>query len=370
MLSYWEKTYWNENVDLCIVGSGLVGLFTALHAATLRPGIKITIVERSSLPLGASTKNAGFACFATIGEILDDLRTFDENTVIDTIRMRWEGLQLLKNLVQPEMMHYEPNGGYELLSEKEFDQYYPQYNYINQLIEEAIKHRNTITLVDQSISKLFHEKCFFNALEGQLNPVLLVNHLIKQCLKHGINILWNFDLQKYENVGDHYKLIASSNMSLNSKKIIFCTNAFTSRFFPDMDIKPARNQVLVVTSPELVRWNSCFHFNKGYIYFRNVDGKLLIGGARDVALQEEQTAEFGINPLIQEYLLQFISDKLEINSFQIHSQWSGIIATGRSKKPIIDEVESNVYTAVRLGGMGVAIGAGVGKAVAELALKD
>ncbi len=72
--SYWELKNWFTNVDFTIVGSGIVGLHCALALRERFPESKILVLEKGILPQGASTKNAGFACFGSLSEILDDLK--------------------------------------------------------------------------------------------------------------------------------------------------------------------------------------------------------------------------------------------------------------------------------------------------------
>ena len=55
--------------------------------------------------------------------------------------------------------------------------------------------------------------------------------------------------------------------------------------------------------------------------------------------------------------------------FEIESTWSGILGVGNTKKPIVQTISKNVSVAVRLGGMGVAIGSLVGEEGAELIFK-
>ena len=74
MISYWEKKYWFPHYDFIVVGSGIVGLCCALGIKEKYPNANVCIVERGAIPNGASTKNAGFACFGTVGELLDDLK--------------------------------------------------------------------------------------------------------------------------------------------------------------------------------------------------------------------------------------------------------------------------------------------------------
>mgnify|MGYP003533971316 CR=1 FL=1 len=70
--SYWEIKNWFTAVDFTIVGSGIVGLHCALTLREKYPNSKILVLEKGILPQGASTKNAGFACFGSASEILDD----------------------------------------------------------------------------------------------------------------------------------------------------------------------------------------------------------------------------------------------------------------------------------------------------------
>ena len=97
--SYWELKEWFTNIDFTIVGSGIVGLNCALELKKKYPKAKVLVLEKGMLPQGASSKNAGFACFGSLSELIDDLKTHSEEEVFNLVKNRWEGLQLLrKNL--------------------------------------------------------------------------------------------------------------------------------------------------------------------------------------------------------------------------------------------------------------------------------
>jgi glycine/D-amino acid oxidase-like deaminating enzyme len=106
-LSFWEKsTYLNDN-DFVIVGSGIVGLSTSIFLRQRYPTAKILVIERGYLPTGASTKNAGFACFGSPTELYDDLLTIPEDKVWETFEMRYAGLKTLFELITPNIVDYE-----------------------------------------------------------------------------------------------------------------------------------------------------------------------------------------------------------------------------------------------------------------------
>jgi hypothetical protein len=69
-------------------------------------------VLEKMLPHGASTKNAGFACFGSISEIIDDLKSHSEEEVYQLVTKRLEGLRLLGSL--GDAIDFKPYGGYEL----------------------------------------------------------------------------------------------------------------------------------------------------------------------------------------------------------------------------------------------------------------
>ena len=98
-LSFWEKEQYFSQIDYLIVGAGIVGYSTGLHLRKAYPKAKITIIERGNLPSGASSKNAGFACFGSATELFDDLSNFNSDTGWETVHKRWEGLKYLRELI-------------------------------------------------------------------------------------------------------------------------------------------------------------------------------------------------------------------------------------------------------------------------------
>src|SRR5690606_40215166 len=113
-LSYWEQKMYFSNVDFTIVGAGIVGLHCALKLRAKFPKQSIVVLERGLLPQGASTKNAGFACFGSVSELLDDLNTHSEDQVLELVEKRYKGLQQLKETLGSQQIGYKHYNGFEL----------------------------------------------------------------------------------------------------------------------------------------------------------------------------------------------------------------------------------------------------------------
>lgn len=369
-LSFWEEHFWFADYDFIIVGAGIVGLSTALNLKLKKPTLKIAVIDRNRTPLGASTKNAGFACFATVGEIVDDLENIPEEDVVKTIQMRWQGLKLLCENVGKKNMHYSECGGAEVFkSQENFEYYEDKLNHINLILKDITGNRETLEIRNNTETKLY-SKMIFNSLEGSLNPVLMINTLISRLKKLGVDIFLGYNVESFNSVSGGIHVVISGFKPIKTSKIILCTNAFSKKFFPNMDVKAVRNQVLISKRVDRLKLNGTFHHDKGYIYFRNYGERLLIGGARNMDPDTETTENFDSNSKIIDHLSDFAEKYILDGPFEIEREWSGIIASGQSKKPIIKAVEANVYAAIRLGGMGVAIGSHVAKQVSDLAYSD
>ena len=105
--SYWENKTWLSNIDFVIVGSGIVGLNCALELRLKHPKSKIVVLEKGLVPYGASTRNAGFACFGSLTEILSDLDSHSSLEVYELIKKRVSGLRRLRNLLGDKQISHK-----------------------------------------------------------------------------------------------------------------------------------------------------------------------------------------------------------------------------------------------------------------------
>ena len=132
-----------SNIDFAIVGSGIVGLNCAISLKRKHPNAKILVLEKGTLPQGASTKNAGFACFGSLSELIDDLKTHSEQEVFNLVDKRWKGLKLLRENLGDQNIDFQQNKGFELCETKEFfEECIAKKEQINQLLKFLIFQQN------------------------------------------------------------------------------------------------------------------------------------------------------------------------------------------------------------------------------------
>ncbi|WP_340106069.1 NAD(P)/FAD-dependent oxidoreductase [Rhodohalobacter sp. 8-1] len=355
--SYWETTEWLQPPDLLIVGGGIVGASTALFYKEKYPDCSVVIVDRGMMPEGASTRNAGFACIGSISEHLADMKTAGEDVVFGRIKRRWNGLNLLKETMGQESIGYEHTGGYEIFTdEKIFEECRERIPEINRQLQERIGIGNVYKATEFEGSP-----AIFNRVEGAINSGRLMRQLHRRIAKLYVETRWNCRIDSVENG----VVTLENDTQIQPVKIVLATNGFTKNLV-NLPINPARGYVFVTQNIEDLKWRGTFHYDEGYIYFRDVENRLLIGGARNVAKDDEETDEFGVNQVIKNHLIRFVNKTLKLPAdWEIEQEWSGIMGMTENKEPIIKQISPNTWVAAGLSGMGIAIGMEVAKGVVE-----
>ena len=367
-LSYWEHKTWISGIDFTVVGSGIVGLNCALRLRERFPSARIVVLEKGVWPQGASTKNAGFACFGSISEILSDLEHHSEEDVLQLAQNRWDGIQWLRAYLGDESIGFQNFGGHELFLEEQAESYaycLENLNRINDLLAPVYKapafkrHPNMFRfnkVVPHYIT---------NTFEGQLDTGRMMASLLLKAQKKHIHVLNANAVREYSECTNGVA-VKTDMFEFNTKKLCIATNGFAAQL-ADVPVKPARAQVLITKPIQNLGIKGTFHLEQGYYYFRNVDRRILLGGGRNLDFDTEETTEPGLTEVVQNKLETLLAEVILHNSpFEIERRWSGIMGVGTEKKPIIKQVAERVYCGVRLGGMGIAIGSFVGRELADL----
>lgn len=372
--SFWERDAFLTNIDFLIVGAGIVGLNAALFLRKHRPHDRIVVLERSGLPMGASTRNAGFACFGSMTELIDDLSQQDADEVWGLVARRYRGLGVLRKTVGDQQLHYQACGGYELFTNDQEEQYQrciEQLSYFNREMAGITREKETFQPADHLIPTLGLRKVahlVINNGEGHLHPGYMVQTLLRLATQQNIEVRTGIEVRNLEAHRGGVSLEINRGWTLKADRVLVATNGFAHRLLPDLPIKPARNQVLITKPITGLTLRGTFHYDQGYVYFRDVGDRLLLGGARNKAAEEEATDVFGTTDLIQDSLLTFARRHLlpDYDRIPVEQWWSGILGVGDTKKPILKLVDSRLAVSVRLGGMGVALGSLLGQEGAQL----
>jgi glycine/D-amino acid oxidase-like deaminating enzyme len=371
MLSFWEQKNF-LNYDLIVVGAGFTGLSAAINFKKKHKKAKVLVIDRGVFPSGASTKNAGFACFGSLTEILDDFWSMTPDEVLQLVEKRYTGLTQIRKQFGDQALRYQHRNGYEILGEEQLEAL-DQLPDINHLLKKIFK-KEVFSVVKDPSKFGFSETVkavVKNRFEGELDPGAYLNALWEKASGLGVRILSGVSVVEVNH--EEGRVLAEKKdkkeiFEFVGERVAICTNAFTHKLWPASPLEPGRGLILL-SKPIAggIPWKGGFHLDRGYVYFREIEGRLLLGGARNKDFEKEKTTEFEVNPVIKEHLNRLAQDVIfPGRPIEWEMEWTGIMAFGAKKSPIIQQIGKKTAVAVRLGGMGVAIGWQVGKELSEL----
>jgi len=376
MSSTWELESFYAPRDVIIAGSGFAGLWSAYHLKKNHPGLKILIIEKNPFPTGASTRNAGFACFGSVTELVDDAKVWGREKMLEIVAMRYEGVKKINKVFSANEINYKQYGGFELITENQYSsrkEVLEDIDWLNDSLFQKIGHKNVFRLSDKKIRQFnFQDTSHLieNKLEGQLHPGLMIQSLIQKLQVLGVTIKTGIELKSFEELNGGLLIQTNTSVPLTATQLLICTNGLSGDLLPEAHTVPARGQVLVTSPIKDLSFKGSFHYDEGYYYFRNIGNRVLMGGARNKAFEEEQTTELSVSNTIQQELERFLRTIiLPGQNFTIDHRWSGIMGMGKEKFPTIKEIKPNCFCLVGLGGMGVAVAPIAGEQVARMMLK-
>jgi glycine/D-amino acid oxidase-like deaminating enzyme len=369
--SIWEQEAYLSPRDIIIVGGGLVGLWSAWFLKQSRPDLDIAIVERGQMPMGASTRNAGFACFGSPGEILEDYKTMGRDQALELVEMRYKGLKILRRHFPPALINFEACGGYECFSTgKQYEEVMSGLEGLNKDLADITGYKPVFSPSDSSMEDLGldgFDHLLFNPLEGALHSGLLVRALTQMVLSMGVSIFTDTKITGWDESSTGINVQTDRGFSLHAAQILWCTNGFAAELIKGLDLSPARGQVLVTEPIAGLSLKGTFHFDQGFYYFRHLGDRILLGGARNLAVEAETSTELQTTDTIQQALEGFLQSHVtQARNVSISHRWAGIMAMGKEKKPIIEALSPRVFCAIRMSGVGVAISPLVGQKAADL----
>lgn len=397
-LSIWEIESFYAPADIVIAGSGFVGLWSAYWLKRAQPSLSVTIVERGPIPTGASTRNAGFACYGSLTELIADAKKMGEDRMLELVEMRYRGLRRIRKTFSDKKIGYKDHGGYELIAgmaatgnpspgnpdtgTSAANHHAPQstdmnalrtnIDWLNLRLKKIVKSQKAFRLQDDKIASFGFAgiRHLVEAREeGQLHPGKLCQSLLRLVQSMGVNVLTNLEIKSFEKINGQLVLQTSRGISLKAGQLLICTNGFARQLLPRIDTIPARGQILVTSPIEGLPFRGSFHYEEGFYYFRDLGNRVLLGGARNLAIEEENTDEMNVTDTIQQELEWFLRETiLPGRNYTIDHRWSGIMGMGSEKSPVMQQVSDGVFCAVRMSGMGVALAPVIGEKVAELML--
>jgi gamma-glutamylputrescine oxidase len=332
--------------DVAVVGAGVTGCSCALTLA--RAGMRVRVHEAREVAGGASGRNGGFALRG--GAMSYDVAREQLGTerAVQFWRLTERTLERLADLAGDA---FRPRGSLRLAAdEAEARSLKAEYEALR-ADGFAVEWRPEL---DGRLAGRFHA-AIFHPPDGSLHPARWVRRLAAHAVDAGAEIRERSPVTALE--------------ELDADQVVIATDGYTHGLLEPLDraVKPTRGQV-VVTEPLGEEYFTCPHYARyRYDYWQQTaDLRLVLGGFRDNALDEESTAEEAVTPVIQARLDGFAAE-LVGDAPKITHRWSGIFGRTDDLLPLAGRVRGRdgLWVACGYSGHGNVLGLACGDLVAR-----
>jgi gamma-glutamylputrescine oxidase len=367
-VSWWEKSYW-KNIDVVIAGAGITGLQVADAVKRRNPDLRVIVLDRDPLALGASSRNAGFACFGSLTEFIDDIARGGEAAALELAEKRYRGLQRLRAKMGDEAIGFQQSGSLEIFTDSHKEQEaLARLDAVNLLFQEITGNKETLR--PESTAALGMRATttgIRNVSEGLVESDKLLKALRIRAIEAGVEVYGGMEITELDRAGAELEIFAGRH-AIRTRQIVWCTNAWAGKFLPFDSHAPARGQVLVTRPVEGLTLNGAYFFNAGYTYFRTLnEQRLLLGGFRDADPESENTFSLQTGGRVWSALEAFLREVIfPGRSIEIDLAWAGTMSMGLHRAPRVERVDAQQVVCAGMSGMGVALAAEVAEDAARI----
>lgn len=325
-LSYWQRHAQEPDVevDIAIVGGGILGCSTAYWLRQQRPQARIAIVEAQQLAAGASGRNAGFLLQGTT----QDYVTAIERYGADRARRLWHFTRDNRALIASELstaaFHLETRGSLTVAGSADEDERLQEA--VNRMRQDGAP---VAYIPPGATNQRLLAQHFYGALYvpsgAVLDPVALVRHIAAAS-----------EAQLFEHhhvVGlrgtPRGTVLSTSRRRIRAAQTILTLNAYLPTLVPSLRqyVRPVRAQMLS-TTPMTSRWlHVPIYTHDGHFYMRQQgDGTVLLGGGRHLHQSIEVGYEDATTEALQRDLEAYLGHHFpQARGLAVQHRWSGVM---------------------------------------------
>lgn len=332
--------------DVLVVGAGLTGLSLAYWLNKEDPNLKVTVVEKHRPGFGASGRNAGFITCGSVEHFNRLCERWGETKALEMWRFSEINLELLKQHIidDPSAIEFRNDGTFSLASTKE------EYDELTHTAELMRKFDISVDVLSESdIQGRLGVANFVGGIkylkDASVDPIKLLRAIEK---KVNAQILSNTEVFEITNHSDGSVTARTDKAEIKASVAVLALNGYSSQlksYFKDK-IYPTRGQIMTTAPVPHFMEGACYA-NFVLDYFRQLqDGRVLIGGFRQLEKATEVGYSDHVTDVIQDALYEFLQTYIpRLKAAPITHRWSGVMGFSADGQPMIGSLpdEPQIY---------------------------
>jgi glycine/D-amino acid oxidase-like deaminating enzyme len=336
--------------DVAIVGAGVTGCSAALRLA--EAGLRVRVHDARAVAEGASGRNGGFALGGGAARYDVARETYGADRAAAYWRWTDAALGRMAELAGDAL---RLTGSYRLAAdEEERDDIRLEY----EALREDGFDVEWLDDVPGGAAGRFHG-AISHPGGGSIQPARFVRRLAALATASGVEIREHDTVEGVE--------------TLDADRILVATDGYGHGLVPELAdlIWPTRGQVLASEPLDRLLYDRPHYARQGFDYWQQLpDGRILLGGFRDVSILDELTDVEETTPAVQSSLESFLHE-LAGEEVAVTHRWAGIFGLTQDLLPLVGPVpgrEDRVWVAGGYSGHGNVLGFACGQLVADAIL--
>jgi len=371
--------------DLIVVGGGILGTFHAYHA--LKKNLKVALLERNSIPQGATVRNFG-------------------QVVPSGMDLKWqnfgrESLALYNELHQQADLTIRKNGSVYIASNDEEVQLIEELCEINRNndYESVLLSRNECIKKYDGLRSDYCKGGLFFPQELSVDSadmIVKLHQLLRD--KMGLQIIYNTTVVETYEDDQNCTVITADGKKYLASRIIICGGHEFKTLYPNVfnesDLEVSKLQMLqtkpqgiyslqgnILTGLSIRRYESfseCPSFRKiksledpnsfekkygVHILFKQaLDGSVILGDSHEYAdAKNADDLGFDLNMEIDEFMIHEARKIIDLPTYEIQRRWFGVYSQCKTKDIFEHNPSPNIHIVTGIGGKGMTGSGGFSK---------
>ena len=371
--------------DLLVVGGGVLGTFHAYHA--LNKGLRVAVLEQSSRPQGATTRNFG-------------------QVVPSGMNTKWqnfgrESLAIYKAIQKEFDITIRQNGSVYLASNAEEVQLIEELSAINKQNEYS----STLLTKAQCLEKYpglradYVKAGLFFPEEVTVEPRTMIHRLQQYLVEQKrLDLFTNTKAVHLETLGDQVEVTTAAGTAFYAAQVLICNGSDFKTLYPRlfaesdlqlsklqmMQTKPQHNFELpgsILTGLSIRRYEAFYEcpsfqaikaqedpeglekkWGVHMLFKQAADGSVILGDSHEYADADKiEDLGYDLNMDIDNFMIAEAKKIFDLPTYEIQDRWYGIYSQCKTQDIFLKDIGDRIHVATGIGGKGMTGSAGFAK---------